>query len=121
MKQLLYPQEIEVFYLIPAIRKAVAVQLKRQGKGQKEIAELLGITGAAVSQYMSKKRASEIKFDDAILAEIEKSVDKIKEPMDSVRETQRILNLIRQSKLICQYHRKFTKGIPKNYCACFKK
>ncbi|HIH66091.1 MAG TPA: transcriptional regulator, partial [Nanoarchaeota archaeon] len=56
--KLLHPQELEVFYFIPAIRKELSVQMKKKGKGQREIANLLGITEAAVSQYISSKRAT---------------------------------------------------------------
>lgn len=116
---MLYPQEVEIFYLIPAIRKEFAVALKKLGKGQKEIALLLGITEAAVSQYIKEKRATKLKLSSKIKKEIEKSSKKIKNRMDAFGETGRIINIIKNKKGICKYHHKFAK-IPKKCNACFK-
>ena len=52
----LQPQEIEVFYIIPAIRRHIAMYMKLRGLKQNKIAELLHIDKAAVSQYIKKKR-----------------------------------------------------------------
>ena len=117
--RLLYPQEIEVFYLIPAVRKEFAVQLKKQGKEQREIAKLLGVTEAAISQYLNEKRATEIKLDRIIISKIKKSTKKVKSPIDIVGEIQEILAFIRQTRLICKYHHRFMKGIPKDCYVCF--
>lgn len=116
---MLYPQEVEVFYLIPAIRKEIAVQLKVQGKEQKQIAELLGITESAISQYFSNKRATEIKFASEILKEIKLSSVKIKNKSDSIQEVQRILKIINKTREICRIHKKFS-DVEKNCDICFK-
>ena len=50
-------QELEVWYILPAIRKAFAIEMIRQGIPQKRIAVLLGVTSAAISQYKNDKRA----------------------------------------------------------------
>ena len=52
-----HPQEIEVWYVLPAIRKELVVTLKEKNLTQKKIAEFLNITEAAVSQYIKQKRA----------------------------------------------------------------
>ena len=44
------PQEIEVWYLIPAIRAELAKELLKEGINQTKIASILNITNAAVSQ-----------------------------------------------------------------------
>ena len=119
--KLLHPQELEVFYFIPAIRKELSIQMKKKGKGQREIANLLGVTEAAVSQYISAKRATGIKLEKEVKEEISKSIDKIKTPLDSVRETQQILAFLRRTRLICKYHHKFLKFIPKNCNICHAK
>jgi hypothetical protein len=51
------PCESAVKYKVPAIKAELARKLKKQGKSQKEIAAILGVTEAAVSQYLSGKRA----------------------------------------------------------------
>ena len=117
---MLYPQEVELFYIIPVIRKEFAVALKKQGKGQKEIASLLGVTEAAISQYMKEKRAINIKLEQEIKNKISKSAKKIKNSMDIVSEVEKLLNFIRKNKSICKYHHKFIKKIPANCSVCFK-
>jgi len=51
------PCESAVKYKVPAIKAELARKLKKEGKSQKDIAKLLGVTEAAVSQYLSGKRA----------------------------------------------------------------
>jgi predicted transcriptional regulator len=44
-------------YKVPAIKAKLARELKEKGLSQKEIASLLDVTEAAISQYLSGKRA----------------------------------------------------------------
>src|SRR3989344_4509554 len=85
-KTILHPQEIETFYIIPALRKQLALQLKSNGLKQKDIAELLGINSATISQYHSQKRGSQIKFPLCIIKEIKLSAKKIKSISKSKKE-----------------------------------
>ena len=71
------PQEIEVWYVIPAIRRELAKAMINTGLTQKEIAKIMGITEAAVSQYIHSKRAKEIAFSKKVLEEIKISAEKI--------------------------------------------
>ncbi len=48
--------EIIFWRVIPAIRKELATALIEKGLKKKEVADLLGITPAALSQYLSGKR-----------------------------------------------------------------
>ncbi len=50
------PCEIVVWYLLPVIRKELAGRLKEKGLTQNEIAKRMGVTPAAVSQYLNSKR-----------------------------------------------------------------
>lgn len=100
----LQPQEIEVFYVLPALRKELAVCMKASGKSQKEIAQLLGVTQAAVSQYMSSKRASLINLSPKIKAAVLDAAKKVADEHDMVRETQRLLQVARDEKIICKLH-----------------
>ena len=68
------PQEIEVWYIIPAIRRELAKSMIKDLKiTQKQVASIMEITEAAVSQYLHSKRAKEVVFTKAILEEIKKS------------------------------------------------
>lgn len=103
--RVVHPQEIEVWYAIPAIRREIAMDMKRRGIAQKEIASILGITGAAVSQYLSKKRGHDIKFDEKLKGEVWKSVDRILTDNNLVvREVQRILDLPEIRMQLCEIH-----------------
>ena len=50
------PCEHAMWYVLPQIRAELARELVRSGMSQREAAEKLGITPAAVSQYLHKKR-----------------------------------------------------------------
>ena len=107
-QKLLHPQEIEVFYILPALRRQFAVQMKAKGLKQKKIAELLQIEEAAVSQYLNNKRGEKINFEKAVIKEIAKSTLRITDSISLLRETQRLLNLIRSSGTLCKIHKKMS-------------
>ena len=90
VNRVLQPQEIEVFYVLPAIRRELAYCLKAQGKSQKDIAVILGVTGAAVSQYMSSKRASAMQFNEKLKTAFAESARELNGELSMVRETQKI-------------------------------
>ena len=64
------PCEIVVWYVIPAIRSELAKGLLNCGMKQKDISKLMDITQPAVSQYITDKRGSGIKFNDNVKAMI---------------------------------------------------
>lgn len=107
-QQLLQPQEIEVFYILPTIRKYLSLYMKEQGLNQKSIAAVLFIRESTVSQYLNERRASQIEFNDKIKAEIKISAGRIKNRAELVRETQRLLNMVRTERVLCQIHRKIS-------------
>ncbi|MEK6951318.1 MAG: transcriptional regulator [Nanoarchaeota archaeon] len=107
-KAILHPQEIEVYYIIPTLRRALAGCLAQQGMKQKDIATLLGINTAAISQYRSNKRGNQVTFSMEIQREIQKSAVLIKDKLSYFRETQRLLRHIRTTNTLCQIHKQFT-------------
>ncbi len=115
----LQPQEVEVFYIIPALRSAIAKQLKEQGKSQKEIAHLLGLRESTVSQYINERRANLITFSREIEKLIHKSALSIKEHFDVIREVQSLLYAIKNSRELCIIHQQINKTIPKKCDTCF--
>ena len=70
------PCENVVWYVLPAIRSELAKDLAK-AMTQKEISEILGITQAAVSQYISDKRGSKIELPDDVRAAIADLADDI--------------------------------------------
>src|SRR5450759_2008348 len=50
--------EIIVQYVLPAIRAEMAVRMRDEGISQAQIARILGVTPAAVNQYVKSKRGT---------------------------------------------------------------
>ncbi len=116
------PQEIEVWYILPAIRKEIAQIMLNKGLKQVKIAEMLGITKSAVNHYLKQKRAKEVSFPKEIKEEIENSVETIiKNKSMLSAELQRICSLVRKSKELCRIHHRFTKNpIPEKCKICIE-
>ena len=115
----LLPQEVEVWYIIPAVRKELARLLTGKYEySYEKTGKILGISKAAVSQYLSNKRANKIKLNPDTKAEIEKSAEIIaKNDKEVVREMQRILKLMKDRKCSCDVCKQYNKDIL-NYCNC---
>ena len=97
-----FPCEIIVWKVLPCIKCQMAMQMKEKGLTQKEIANMLNVTEAAVSLYLSGKRAKDFK-----LKEVNKE---IKEASDKVLETPELFSCcvcdickkVRSEGLLCQ-------------------
>ena len=115
----LLPQEIEVWYIIPAVRKELAKQLtKKHELSYEKAGNILGISKAAVSQYLSNKRANKAKLSLEIKKEVAKSAKLImKSPKVAMVEVQRILRLMKVKKCSCDVCKKYNKDILQ-YCNC---
>ena len=116
------PQEIEVRYILPAIRRELARTLIKDHKlSQKEAANILGLTEAAISQYQHSKRAKEVIFSDNVADEIKKSAEKIlsgKNKQKVIGEIYRISNLTTVRHVLCDLHRSQSKDLA-NCNVCF--
>ena len=113
------PQEVVVWRVIPSLRKEFVLGLKKKRLSQKEIAAKLGITAAAVSQYMNNKRATSIvAFNAKSRVEIQKAVDRIAKTSrakTSMQELSRVIEYCRRQRVLCP-----TCDIRKNNCdICF--
>lgn len=107
------PQEIEVWYIIPAIRRELAkILTNNQGFTQEKAADILGVSKAAVCQYIHNKRAIKVKFPKTIRKEIEKSAKILAEnPKNALKEILRLMDLIKKTKCSCDICKKYNKGI----------
>lgn len=123
MQKPIFPQEIEVWYILPAIRKKIALKLIEKDLPQKKVAEIMGITPAAVSQYKKQKRAKEEIFDREMELELEKSVNKIsKNKSHLANEIIHLNNLIKKKGIVCKIYNKICalKGNKVNCPYCKK-
>jgi len=91
------PCEYMMWNGLPVIRKEIAESMINNfGLNQKETAKKLGVTPAAVCQYVSKKRGKIKIVDKSILIEINKSAERIiqSEAVIVVSETCRICKIL---------------------------
>ncbi len=117
--KMLHPQEVEVFYILPAVRKEFAKTFKKEGRKQSDIAKIMGVTEAAVSQYLSNKRA-DIVLDKPTLAQIAKVSKTIKTQDQFVFASQSILNDMLKSKATCDIHHRVNAEIGHDCKTCFE-
>ena len=110
------PQEIEVWYVIPAVRKELARLLtKKHGLSYDKAATALGITKDAISQYNNNKRAGKVRLHKTLISEIDKASDRIRKDKDkTVKEILKILKFMRDKKLPFEY----CKGGTHNHEEC---
>jgi predicted transcriptional regulator len=91
------PCEYVIWTGLPLIRKEIAESLMTNyGLSQKEAAEKLGITPAAVCQYVSHKRGNKTIEDEEIIKEIRLSTQRILNDTDDamIKETCRICKIL---------------------------
>jgi len=144
------PQEVEVWYVLPALRRELAKMMKTKtvqrvgedGKKkehkitQKEIAKMLGVTEPAITQYLLKKkgrrsRGDQVTIPERFLGELEKSADAMIEQYEKrasnddmvetmTREINRMIRVIRKDGAMCDFHRKFSAHVKDKCNACDK-
>jgi predicted transcriptional regulator len=79
---MIFPCEKAVWYYLPQIRADLAKELVRTGMTQSGAAKMLGVTPAAVSQYLHKKRGGQNIKSRVYKQEIRNAVDKIREGVE---------------------------------------
>jgi len=97
------PCEFMMWHGIPVIRREIARSIiENFHLNQKETAKKLGVTPAAISQYLSGKRGKLQVENKEILAEIRYSAKKIIEEGETsiVTETCRICKIMRQKGIL---------------------
>ena len=114
------PQEIELWYVIPALRKELAIALKGYGLNQKKVAKILQVSPSAVSQYFGEKRAKNIPFDKTIKTMIRESAATLTYTPDAfTQEIIRLTQAVKDSKAICQIHTLFDPNVKLGCNDCF--
>ena len=130
-----HPLEIEYWHVLPAMRRELAESLKEKGLKQREISEILGITEAAVSQYIKGSRGrltiKENGIEERTIAiptwletEIESSTCRILEKRNEgifIRETNKLMQVIRSRPrdFLCGIHEAFGEKV-ENCEVCFE-
>lgn len=114
-----FPQYIELWYLMPALRRELSKELKRKGLSQKEISSALGITEAAVSQYLKLKRAK-ISLPEELNWLVKESAGRIYRGKPAFEE---LFSLVKKARgeTLCQIHKKVDSDVPDSCKICFEK
>lgn len=116
---MIQPQEIEVWYLLPAIRRKFArCMIKKHGLSQRKTASLMGITESAVSQYVNSKRAKDVQLGCELSKAVEISVKRVvDEKSHFVTEIQELLKLAYKEDVLCRIHKEHDE-VPENCTLC---
>lgn len=86
------PCENVVWDVLPCLRSALARRLKQKGMRQIDVAEMLGVSPAAVSQYLSHKRGCSDRVEEMASEEVDASAEAI---MDGAPVTEELCRLCR--------------------------
>ncbi|TFH04676.1 MAG: hypothetical protein E4H14_14235 [Candidatus Thorarchaeota archaeon] len=142
------PAEVEVWYVLPAIRRELAKIMKTKsvprigedGKKkehkitQKEIAKMLGVTEPAITQYLLKKkgrrsRGDQVDIPEKFLSDLDKSADVMIKQYETgganddmfermTFEINRVIKVMRDDGAMCDIHRKFSAHVKDKCSAC---
>ena len=118
------PCEIVVWYVLPTIRKDIARELVEKHKmSQTEVAKRFGVTGAAISQYLKKKRGENLVIQEGpdsaeYKEEIAQSAARIAAGTTGFAdEVCGMCKIIKKMGILAQIYREQT-GVDAPTCAC---
>ncbi len=129
----LMPQEVEVWYVLPAIRRELTRTMIEKGIPQKQIAQMLGVTEPAVTQYKLNKskrsRGDQVDIPEKIIPEIRKSAEVIIDAWENkdsgeyvyeimTREINRLIEVLRDEGTLCDVHREYCAHVDGECSAC---
>ena len=116
------PQEIEAFYVIPAVRRELARRLVALGLTQRAAAQKLGVTEPAVSQYLSNKRGIALDYPAVVVARLEVATVAILNSTDErvIRKAvEDVCSVVRSERVMCTLHRKHA-SVKENCTSCYE-
>lgn len=118
------PCELIVWYVLPNIRRELAKELvEGHGLTQAEVARRFGVTDAAISQYLKKKRGANQEMEESVGYEDFKLQIKVSaarivnEKVDIVQETCRICGIVKQSGMLARIY-EVQVGYTPPSCVC---
>lgn len=104
---MMLPQEIEVWYVLPAIRKELASNLVKLGSSQKDASKLLGVTEACISNYSKYKRADKVNFSHDMKEIIKSSAVRLKNKSSCpIKELEAVCLCFKNKGYLCTLHKK---------------
>jgi len=123
---MLLPAEIESTKLIPALRAIIAKKLSQEHKiREDEISKMLGVTQAAVSNYIRGTRGDpqliqKLLSEEQVAKMINEIIDGLSSSMaytpSSLSKFISLCNYIKSSLLICDIHHNLESDIDEKIC-----
>ncbi len=120
------PCELIVTAVLPAFRSLMARELiEKHSFSQVKAAQTLGITQAAISQYMSRKRGNQLidtletipEFQSIVHESTMKIVSNEFSPIDIMMTFCKLCVILRKQNMVCNLHHG-TMELPDNCSAC---
>lgn len=118
------PCELVVWYVLPTIRREVAKELvNAHGMSQAEIARKFGVTDAAISQYLKKKRGENPLIEespqyDKFEKEIKAAAERIaNDSSEFATEMCRICTVVKSTGMLAKIY-EVQMGCKPPTCAC---
>lgn len=117
---MILPQEMDVWYVFPALRKQLAqIFVQEHNLKQKDAAALLGLTNSAVSQYLKDKRGQELSFTDSEKQLIRDYAAKIvANPTEILKYMTILAAKLKESGSVCALHKSLDATVPANCDIC---
>ncbi len=114
------PCELVVWYVLPTVKSELTKELINRGTTQKEVANLLGLTEAAVSQYVKGKRGGKLELEEGAKGAIANLADVIVagEDVNLITEMCRVCGQVKADRTLCGAHMEH-ELVPKGCDACF--
>ena len=114
------PCELIIWYVLPDLRNEISrIMYEDYNFKQVEIARALGVTKAAVNQYLSSKRGENFfnlvknkTHKNMLMRELRKSAQTIVKEQSTIdMELCRMCNIIRRTKIINKVYEKYSTGV----------
>ncbi len=119
---MLLPAEIETKTSVPALRALVAKRLINEYNfSQKDTAKLIGVTQAAISNYLRGTRGNLTSLGDDeriqnIVAEITTMMIEKHELSDIISKFNEACSIIRGNRMLCDIHKKLEPSLDVDNC-----
>ncbi len=122
------PCEVIVWYVLPSLRRELALELiNTHGVSQKQAAKLLDVTTAAVCQYVNEKRGKSLyeqiknkKTEKLVKEQITKSGELIMNDSNMVvGQICMMCIILKKEGIIANYYKAYEKGPIPNNILCF--
>jgi hypothetical protein len=117
------PCEIVVWHILPLVRREIAKELVNEhGLSQAQVARMFGVTDAAISQYLKKKRGDNLMIEnsanyDKLLVEVKESARLMMDgKSDFTNEMCRICRCVKDLGILKEIYKNLGSDLPPEIC-----